>query len=548
MIDKKNALIRIRKFLSRNSIRFIFILYAVIGCFCFDDYGCGPDEGMERQTSLVNYRYVVEKLNLPVSPESKKWMEWLPNLHEYRDRYYGTAVHIPVVLIESLTNFTMEADAFYSMRHFYTFLNFYLSMICFYQLLKRRFANRCLAICGVLIMMLTPRFFAESFYNNKDVLFLAWYIFSIFFILRWLRRFSFRDAVFAGVILAFTCNTRFNGIALIPIAGLFWLIQMIKNPNARGHIFLSFVVLMFSAGICFYIITPNFWETPLKTLSETFLFNKHHPNHGSDGNLFFGNLVDSTTIRSFIPVWMAITIPTGYILFSGFGFFSWFVGVMKDKGKTLFSEKGTADLFMVLSAGFPVFVIIAMRVIIYDGWRHCYFAYAAIVYFAVYGLAHLLKMENAPFHFNVKNVILAGTLSVSLCVNLVWIILNHPYEYDYFSLPARENPQLFSGDYWGIASRDMFRFIAKDISKQLRPVNVCISYSQSGSINEGLLPRNIRDLITVGYEVEEADYIVFSRDNKRSDSETFPGFEKVFTVRVDKDEIAAVYKRQTPDL
>ena len=34
----------------------LMIIYAVTGVFCYDDYGCGPDEGMERQTSLVNYK------------------------------------------------------------------------------------------------------------------------------------------------------------------------------------------------------------------------------------------------------------------------------------------------------------------------------------------------------------------------------------------------------------------------------------------------------------------------------------------------------------
>ena len=75
------------------------MLYAAAGLFLFDDYGCGPDEGMERQTSLVNLKYVIRKFHLPISEENRTWMEYLPELHEYRDRYYGTALHFPLVLI-----------------------------------------------------------------------------------------------------------------------------------------------------------------------------------------------------------------------------------------------------------------------------------------------------------------------------------------------------------------------------------------------------------------------------------------------------------------
>jgi len=99
---------KIRNFLFQYGVFIFFAVYLAIGLSVFDDYGCGPDEGMERQTSLVNYKYVIEKLNLPVSEPVKTWLGYLPPLKEYRDRYYGTAVQIPMVLIESSSAFTME--------------------------------------------------------------------------------------------------------------------------------------------------------------------------------------------------------------------------------------------------------------------------------------------------------------------------------------------------------------------------------------------------------------------------------------------------------
>ena len=117
--------------ISRFGPYLFFALYAVIGLFLFNDYGCGPDEGMERQTSLVNFRYVIETLQIPVPESTTTWLAYLPDLHEYRDRYYGIALHFPLVVIESLFNFQMQPIEFYSLRHFYTFLNYCIAMICF---------------------------------------------------------------------------------------------------------------------------------------------------------------------------------------------------------------------------------------------------------------------------------------------------------------------------------------------------------------------------------------------------------------------------------
>lgn len=76
-----------RNFLSAHFVLLFFIFYAVTGLLLFDDYGSGPDEGIERQTSLVNYRYAIEKLNLPISNAVETWLAYLPPLKEYRDRY-----------------------------------------------------------------------------------------------------------------------------------------------------------------------------------------------------------------------------------------------------------------------------------------------------------------------------------------------------------------------------------------------------------------------------------------------------------------------------
>ena len=69
----------------------------------------------------------------------------------------------------------------------------------------------------------------------------------------------------------------------------------------------------------FYLVTPNFWENPVETFRETLQFNLHHPNHGSDGNLFKGVTVDASKIITYIPTWIAVTVPPVMLLFIASG-------------------------------------------------------------------------------------------------------------------------------------------------------------------------------------------------------------------------------------
>lgn len=528
--------------ISRFGPYLFFALYAVIGLFLFNDYGCGPDEGMERQTSLVNFRYVIETLQIPVPESTTTWLAYLPDLHEYRDRYYGIALHFPLVVIESLFNFQMQPIEFYSLRHFYTFLNYFIAMICFYRLLLFRFKAVHWALLGTLMVILTPRFFAESFYNNKDILFFAWYIISLAFILRWFHTKSYKNAALTGIILAFTCNTRLNGIVFYPLIIAFVFLEFLNQKRISKQTLVSVLFLFLVSASVFYIITPNFWEHPIQTALETFAFNRRHPNHGSTGNLFLGKLVDTTQVWYFIPVWITITTPFIYLFYSGIGFFIVLWQQVKNRFIKFQNFSELMDLFVISSGFLPIIVIIAFDVIIYNGWRHCYFAYSAIVYLAVAGIVRICRgSDNPSFWHSAKKVGLILSLVLSFGFNVIWIWVNHPYEYVYFNPFARKYSVYFSGDYWGVASRDLLQYI---IDHDSRPqIIIDHSYTQAGSINRGLLAESDRARINLVYEKENADYILFSRDDKKPEEANIPGFEKIFSIQVDDDEIGIVLRK-----
>ncbi len=501
---------------------------------------------MERQTSLVNYKYALEKLRLPADEAVHTWLEYLPPLHEYRDRYYGTALHFPLVFIESLFKFRLEPIAFYSMRHFYLFLNYYAAMICFYHLIKGRLKNRGLALTGTAMLILSPRFFAESFYNNKDILFLAWYIIAIFFLVRWLRSGSASTAVLAGAVLAFTINTRLNGIVLLPLTFAFFVFQSVQKHHLDHKKCLSFLLLSAVCSLILIVITPVLWEKPLTGLVEIFQFSQKHPNHGADGNLFFGTLANASQIWYYIPVWILLTVPTVILFFHGAGIL-YIIHTARKVRLAVFADQDLlADWFVTCAGYLPLLFIILRRVIIYNGWRHTYFFYATIVYLAIIGFDALRRLTPKPERrSNLWRTGVTLPLILSFIFSVVFILRNHPHEYAYFAPLFRSQAPRFSGDYWGIASRELLETIVRTDDRAA--IVIDHSLTNAGSINRGLLPWQQRDRLLLVYGSEQTDYILFSRDDKAFSPENFPDFEKAYAVKVEGDEIGILLKRKVLD-
>ena len=58
-------------------------------------------------------------------------------------------------------------------HHFTVFFLFFLALILFFKTIKLVFEDEKLALLGVLILYLSPRIFADSFFNSKDIVFLS---------------------------------------------------------------------------------------------------------------------------------------------------------------------------------------------------------------------------------------------------------------------------------------------------------------------------------------------------------------------------------------
>ena len=89
---------------------------------------------------------------------------------------------------------------------------FFISIIFFYKILKLRFENWFVPLIGSIILVLSPRIFANSFYNNKDLVFLSFFIISSFYAIKFINNQNFKNSVYFSIFAALAIDVRILGI------------------------------------------------------------------------------------------------------------------------------------------------------------------------------------------------------------------------------------------------------------------------------------------------------------------------------------------------
>ena len=192
-----------------------FGLFLIMGLFIFQDYGISWDEEIQRKHGLITVDYVNEVFGKPfysnkLVPEH--------SLHTYDFRFHGTFFQNTCFLFEKVLGIK-DIKGAYLLRHLGVFLIFWMACFAFYKLLRLRFKEWWLALIGVTILVLTPRIFAHSFYNPKDLPFLSFFIMSIWALFMFLDKRNMRWAVILALLSAVLMNARVLGV-LVPIITL----------------------------------------------------------------------------------------------------------------------------------------------------------------------------------------------------------------------------------------------------------------------------------------------------------------------------------------
>jgi hypothetical protein len=445
----------------RAAVLLFFAALLMLAPALYRDYGISWDEPLQRFTGAVTVRHLAERFmpSLVHSAASR-----LPDLDAYVDRDHGPAFEVPAVALEAMLGLKDKRDI-YMFRHLLTFLVCYLGWMAIYRLAERRYSDWRIGLLATSFAVLTPRLFAESFYNSKDALFTAVFAIAMATTVSFILRPRPWTALVHAAATAIAIDIRLVAV-ILPAASLAVLaMRSIKQEMpARTALRASAVYLLVT---CLLVVAlwPWLWSDPVGHLLEAFANMKRFRWEGEI--LYLGTFVRGTELPwHYVPVWMAVTIPPLYLALFLVGLGGIVRRLLRSGLRLWRSEAELQDLFFVGLLFCPLVAVVALHSVLYGGWRHLYFVYPAFLLIAVGGWTLLWRATWAP---RFCRPALALVTIVACLHTAVWMWRAHPLENVYFNrLAGGDIRHRFDYDYWGLANRMALEYIlAHDPSPQI---------------------------------------------------------------------------------
>lgn len=513
------------------------IVYIILGRFLLTDYGISRDERAERESLLVNMNYI-SGLVTGQTDES------VTPLFEYKDRYYGMAAQFPMAIFERV--FDADMRHLFLARHFYTFLFCILGYLCFYLFTSKIFKSRALGVLGTLMVALYPRFFAEQFYNIKDMVFMSLYMINFYVIYRLIENgYRWRNCLLFILVAAVSVNVRIMG-AIFPVMvlGYMWIFG-IRQKREDGENSLSVKKALGQTGamilgiiLMLVVLTPVTWHDPFKQMVNMF---KTFLNYGRwNGTIvFMGEILTKEQLPwYYVPVWLLISLPVWYLILAVASVILFMIALSASirKKKNFFDiVDGNRYVIMASAAGFLPWLSVAItHATIYNGWRHLYFVMPSLVVVLLWTIKRLFSLS--------KGVRIAAAVLVltGLLTQTVWICKYHPYEYVYLNEIGSLFGDSFDRDYWTLSEFQAYERI-RDVNPELTGRDYFWMGSQGAGYFEWLLKDDENAKVAV--RAEDYDYFVAFYRGIIGNEFAVDDFTEIDAITVNGFKIASIYIR-----
>lgn len=535
----------------RSEKIFVYLVFAVLfllGLYIYSDYGATVDDEFYVRNGELYYEYI----KILISNKSLYKINEIESLKESIIGNEGIVYH-PVLFELLLATFVdilnlENSKDIYEFSHLLNFSIFFISLIFFYKLIYKKFNSIFYGLFSIIILSLTPRIFAESFYNSRDIFFLSLFIFNIYAAYNFLSNKSLSKLIYFSLTSALLINAKVLGI-IPPILFIsFYLLNSLSNKKSTNNALKSiFLVLIFTLFFI-YIFWPYLWANPINNFIHAFTDIIKVQNSLTLLNFYLGESISSiNTAWHYRIVWFFVTTPLFVLFLFIVGFCISLIEIISNLMKIDNSNEDLWDdneqlfnyyLFFVLIV--VVFITIKFNVSQFGAWRHLYFLYPVVIFFSLIGFQSLFKL----FKNNKLKIILFLVIGINLSYIIFWNFKYHPHQQVYFNYLIKDYAKKnFELDYWGLSNIHSLKYILKNNINY--PVSVgTISFS---SLKESilLLDENNKKKIILSYDLDNADFLINNymkriRNNFIIDEKKYV---KYFEIIVDGVPINTVYKK-----
>lgn len=498
----------------RGFILFFSVLL-VVGLIITPKFGLSVDEPIQRQHRLVNLNYVAQKLGLadrlPVEIQTQMDMRIYPH------KYYGIAAQSPLLALEFF--FHPNSRTYWVLSHYYTHAIFLISVVALYGALIKIQVPQTSALLTTLLYVLSPRIYAHSFYNIKDLLFLSLFMLALAALLYYLESKSWKTLLLGIVVTALSINSRMMGIILIPYLAL--AVIIVQHQSYKRMI--RTVVLSVSAlGVLLAAMWPAIWRNPIRGLSEAFATFSDYSTW--DGTIIFqGSIISGNHVPwSYVPQWILITVPIATLVL-------WLTSLILAPVVFRHFHKHTSIRYLLtislLTIVGSLSAIIIFSSTLYGDWRHLYYLHVPFTLLSGATLYWLSIVSRIIYRM------IVGLIIASSLLTITWMVREMPHFYVYFNPLAGTNwDERWDRDIWRLSTIQMLESLLENSDAP----QITILRSHPVQINSWLLDTKDRKRLQLVDVSDDADYIVADYRNVIGDysPDAFSGFTYHSSVNV----------------
>ena len=548
----------IQQIIKKNNNQFFifisFTIFFLIGLSIFKDFGLSNDEPFQRTIGYYWLINILKKFSANyelINQIDQKFqlMYWSDYVVNGNLLQYGILFDTFAASLEEVFNIDNNQDAFH-LKHFLTFMFFFISSIFFYKIINQRFKNRFFALLVTFFYITSPRIFAESFYNCKDIVFMSFVVMSLHYALSSFENFSLKNIFFFSLFTAFATSVRVMGIFLFLLFLLFLLFNSLEEKRFFKKNINKFCYLIIFYSLITFIFWPFLWESPI----NNFIFTlKSFANFNMSFEIFY--LGEFYNIKNlpwhYIPIWIFVTTPLIFFLFFLIGFlnvntlfFKNFCN-LSNKNRLWKNVEQKKDFFILLFFITPIFLVIFLSSTLYTGWRHLYFIYPCLTYFIALGLKFIFNNTNFKTYRKTFVVI----VGLSLVLNIYNLIKLHPYQNIYFNFIFEHKARnYFEIDYWGLGNVEALAFLNKEIDDE--KINLKIASFSPFEYSRLILENSsLNKFSFIGTSEKDLKYIftnyVFDKNPKYEKKYFIPkNYDKIFVLKKGNIIINEIYKKR----
>ena len=528
-----------------------FIIFLILGSFIFKDYGISIDEDNTRIVGFLSLEQLFKFFSLNNVSEITQIIKEDALAHT-RDNTStsGTVFDLPMAYLEYLFKVT-DSKSYFLLRHFFTFIVFFISTIYFYKIIVSIYNSKVTALLGTSFLIISPRIFGESFFNNKDIIFMSLFIIGIYYAVKFLHSKNTLSVLTFALICAAVVNMRILGIILPFIIIFVNFIMILRSDKEIIKKFSRLILFLFMFSIFYFILWPELWIEPLEVLTKTFNFMK---SHFLNLNIFYlGKYYFFSEIPwhyHLVSIFVSTPLIYTFLFLIGFFFISRrliirLINIDKNNSyKDLWRGKKEMLNFIFLII-FVSVILLAMDSgkISYNGWRHLYFIYPCFIFISLEGLfllqtINLLKKRKNIFQY---------LIFLMLLPTAYWMYINHPYQNLYFNFILKKDyNKYFEVDYWGLTNKKALEII---LNQNDELANIYMEGTSDLNLSKRIIDKKDRDKINIVGEIKDADYIInhfYNWRNKDNWQKNEPpkAFEVLQEIKISDISVNSIYKRQ----